>query len=40
MLYINRENENMLGRLITGNILIIQLFITQEKLGQFYLRGN
>lgn len=38
MLHINRENENMLGRLI--NILIIQLFITQEKLGQFYLRGN
>lgn len=38
MLYINREKENMLGRLI--NILIIQLFITQEKLGQFYLHGN
>lgn len=38
MLYINRENENMLGRLI--NIWIIKLFITQEKLGQFYLRGN
>lgn len=38
MLYINIEKENMFGRLI--NILIIHLFITQEKLGQFYLRGN